>query len=172
MGTACNVESRPDAIYYGHQIKDLRTLMRNTFLPPVFMCVGFFLFVFLLDFYFHLFLQSILLSFISLFFPLSQTHTVKHVSVTLLVASRFSVLVKHLVPQSHKLQNQALMTSEGLFNHSGLERVTSVHSYMDLYTHIHTHRAVMQWVSSEVGPEGHGPFTGRKQHTVVEVRTP
>ena len=38
MGTACDRESRPDAIYYGHQIKDLRMLMRNTFLPPVFTC--------------------------------------------------------------------------------------------------------------------------------------
>lgn len=31
MGMACSGDRRPDGFYYGHQIKDLRTVMRNTF---------------------------------------------------------------------------------------------------------------------------------------------
>lgn len=58
--------------------------------------------------------------------------------VTLPAASGFTVLVKHLVPQSHKLQKSALMTFDGPFKRSGSERDSSVRSYVD-FTHTHTH---------------------------------
>lgn len=115
--------------------------MGNTFLPPVFTCF----FLCPPDFYFSPFFHKSC-RFLSVFFPLWQTHTLPNMlpfSATLPAAIRFTVLVKHLVPQSRKLQKSALMTCDGPFNHSGSERDPSVRSCSTkTCTHTHTQGCV------------------------------
>lgn len=86
------------------------------------------------------------------------------VSVSHPAASGITALVKHLVPQTHKLQKWALETSESWQRNMVACRL------------IWRCRAESEWIRSEVasspGPEGRRPLRALHQQTVVEVRAP
>lgn len=150
MGTACNGESRPDAIYYGHQIKDLKTLMRNTFLPLVSLsCFSFLFSFFLLPlFYFKLKPQSALSFYPSVFPSVTKTYTLSNMPSF----SALSLLQADVVCPTNQTSGTPQLAKSG--------SVVTFEGLLD-------HKAVSQWVSSEVtlstGPEGRSPSTARHQ---------